>query len=41
MIFFGGMLVVCLLTAYAALSYLVTRPLSKIQAGVECIQTGD
>lgn len=40
-IFFGGMLVVCLLIMYAALSYLVTRPLSKIQAGVECIQTGD
>lgn len=40
-IFFGGMLVVCLLIIYAALSYLVTRPLSKIQLGVECIQTGD
>lgn len=40
-IFFGGMLVVCLLIVYAALSYLVTRPLSKIRAGVECIQTGD
>lgn len=40
-IFFGGMLVVCLLIMYAALSYLVTRPLSKIQTGVECIQTGD
>ena len=40
-IFFGGMLVVCLLIMYAALSYLVTRPLSKIQAGVESIQTGD
>ena len=40
-IFFGGMLVVCLLIIYAALTYLVTRPLGKIQAGVECIQTGD
>lgn len=40
-IFFGGMLVVCLLVLYVALSYLVTRPLSKMQAGVEGIQTGD
>lgn len=40
-IFFGGMLVVCLLIIYAALTYLVTRPLEKIQIGVECIQTGD
>lgn len=40
-IFFGGMLVVCLLIIYATLSYLVTRPLSKIQAGLKTIQTGD
>lgn len=40
-IFFGGMLVVCLLIIYAALTYLVTRPLGKIQAGVQYIQTGD
>jgi signal transduction histidine kinase len=40
-VFFGGMLVVCLLIMYAALSYLVTRPLSKIRSGVESIQTGD
>lgn len=40
-IFFGGMLVVCLLIIYTALTYLVTRPLSKIQSGVECIQVGN
>ena len=40
-IFFGGMLVACLVIMYLALTYLVTRPLSKIQAGVERIQTGD
>ena len=40
-IFFGGMLVVCLVIIYLALTYLVTRPLQKIQAGVERIQTGD
>lgn len=40
-IFFGGMLVVCLLILYAALSYLVTRPLSKIQLGLKTIQTGN
>lgn len=36
-IFFGGMLVACLVIMYLALTYLVTRPLSKIQAGVERI----
>ena len=41
LIFFGGMLVACLVIIYLALSYLVTRPLSKVQAGVERIQTGD
>ncbi|WP_270296005.1 c-type heme family protein [Eggerthella sinensis] len=40
-VFFGGMLVVCLVIIYLALSYLVTRPLSKIQAGVETIQAGN
>lgn len=40
-IFFGGMLVMCLVIIYLALTYLVTRPLQKIQAGVERIQTGD
>ncbi len=40
-IFFSGMLVVCLLVIYLALTYLVTRPLSRIQQGVERIQRGN
>lgn len=40
-IFFGGMLAFCLVVVYVALGYLVTRPLNKIQAGVEQIQTGN
>lgn len=40
-IFFGGMLAMCLIIIYVALSYLVTRPLGKIQAGVEQIKTGN
>lgn len=40
-IFFSGMLVVCLLVIYLALTYLVTRPLSRIQQGVERIQHGN
>lgn len=40
-IFFSGMLVVCLLVIYLALTYLVTRPLSRIQQGVESIQRGN
>lgn len=40
-IFFGGMLAFCLVIVYVALGYLVTRPLNKIQAGVEQIKTGD
>lgn len=40
-IFFGGMLVMCLLIIYMALTYLVTRPLKKIEVGVKSIQTGD
>ena len=40
-IFFSGMLVVCLLVVYLALKYLVTRPLSRIREGVESIQRGN
>ncbi|MEC4184544.1 DUF3365 domain-containing protein [Adlercreutzia sp. R21] len=40
-IFFSGMLVVCLLVVYLALTYLVTRPLARIQRGVESIQHGN
>lgn len=40
-IFFSGMLVVCLLVVYLALKYLVTRPLSRIREGVESIQHGN
>lgn len=40
-IFFSGMLVVCLLVIYLALTYLVTRPLSRIKQGVERIQRGN
>ncbi|WP_139652595.1 ATP-binding protein [Raoultibacter phocaeensis] len=40
-IFFGGMLAFCLVVVYLALGYLVTRPLNKIQAAVEQIQTGN
>lgn len=40
-IFFSGMLVVCLLVVYLALTYLVTRPLARIQRGVESIQQGN
>lgn len=40
-IFFGGMLAFCLVIVYVALGYLVTRPLNKIQAGVDQIKTGN
>ncbi|MDE8702447.1 DUF3365 domain-containing protein [Adlercreutzia equolifaciens] len=40
-IFFGGMLLVCLLVIYVALKYLVTRPLARIQEGVASIQRGN
>ncbi len=40
-IFFGGMLVVCLLVIYVALKYLVTRPLARIQDGVASVQRGN
>ena len=40
-IFFGGMLVVSLAIVYFALAYLVTRPLAKVQAAVEQVQTGN
>ncbi|WP_251230950.1 c-type heme family protein [Adlercreutzia aquisgranensis] len=40
-IFFGGMLIVCLLVIYLALRYLVTKPLARIRSGVECIQQGN
>ena len=40
-VFFVGMLAICLIVVYAALAYLVTRPLNKIQAAVEQIQTGN
>lgn len=40
-IFFSGMLVVCLLVVYVALKYLVTRPLARIQEGVAAVQRGN
>lgn len=40
-IFFSGMLVVCLLVVYLALRYLVTRPLGRIQQGVQSIRRGN
>ena len=39
--FFVAVLVACLLIVYAALSYLVTRPLARIRGGVEKIQAGE
>ena len=41
LLFFASMLVVFVLVMYIALSHLVTKPLSKIQAGVEQVRTGD
>ncbi len=40
-VFFAGLLVACILIIYVALTHLVTRPLSKIQAGIEHLKTGD
>lgn len=40
-LFFGVMLVACLVVVYAALRYLVTGPLARIRAGVESIQQGN
>lgn len=40
-IFFGVMLIVCLLVVYTALKFLVTQPLARIQSGVESIQQGN
>lgn len=40
-LFFAIMLVVCLVAVYAALSYLVTRPLGKIKAGVAEVSEGN
>lgn len=40
-LFFAIMLAVCLVAVYAALTHLVTRPLSKIQAGVEQVSGGN
>lgn len=40
-LFFAVMLAVCLVTVYGALSYLVTRPLGKIQAGVAEVSGGN
>ena len=40
-LFFAIMLAVCLVVVYLALTYLVTRPLGKIQAGVEQVSEGN
>lgn len=40
-LFFAVMLAVCLVVVYAALTYLVTRPLGKIQAGVTQVSEGN
>lgn len=40
-LFFAIMLAVCLVTVYLALTYLVTRPLGKIQTGVEQVSEGN
>lgn len=40
-LFFAVMLAVCLVVVYGALSYLVTRPLGKIQAGVAEVSGGN
>ena len=40
-LFFAIMLAVCLVAVYVALTHLVTRPLSKIQAGVEQVSGGN
>ena len=40
-LFFAIVLAICLVVIYAALSYLVTRPLSKIQAGVKQVSDGN
>lgn len=40
-LFFGIMLVLCLLVIFGALGSLVTRPLRKIQDGVSAMQSGD
>ena len=40
-LFFAVMLAVCLVVVYGALSYLVTRPLGKIKAGVAEVSEGN
>ncbi|MDE8701515.1 DUF3365 domain-containing protein [Adlercreutzia equolifaciens] len=40
-LFFAVMLAVCLVVVYVALTYLVTRPLGKIQAGVTQVSEGN
>ncbi|WP_261428823.1 ATP-binding protein [Berryella wangjianweii] len=40
-LFFAVMLAVCLVAVYAALTYLVTRPLGKIHAGVQQVSGGN
>lgn len=40
-LFFAVMLAICLVVVYMALTYLVTRPLSKIRAGVEQVSGGN
>lgn len=39
--FFAVMLAVCLVAVYGALTYLVTRPLGKIRAGVDAVSGGN
>lgn len=40
-VFFAIMLAICLVVVYLALTYLVTRPLGKIQAGVKQVSDGN